>query len=70
MDNNEPELELDWEVIEQQIAEYDSGNINPHTLQAKMLEMAYNEGYDNCMEDQERAKENLMIMLTQPSGNA
>jgi hypothetical protein len=49
---------------------YDAGNITIASLHAKMLEMAFNEGYERCMADQEEAQANLMIMLSAPSGNA
>jgi hypothetical protein len=69
MDGQEP-VELNWESIEKQIDEYDSGNITVNSLHAKMLEVAYNEGYAHCMADQEEAHANLLIMLSTPSGNA
>ena len=69
MDGQES-VELDWESIEKQIDEYDSGNITVSSLHAKMLEMAYNEGYAHCIADQEEAQANLLIMLSTPSGNA
>jgi hypothetical protein len=69
MDGQES-VELDWESIEKRIEEYDAGNITVASLHAKMLEMAYNEGYAHCMADQEEAQANLLIMLSAPSGNA
>jgi hypothetical protein len=61
---------LDWESIEKQIDEYDAGNITAASLQAKMLEAAFNDGYAFCMAEQEEAQANLLIMLSVPSGNA
>ena len=69
MDGQES-VELDWESIEKLIDEHDAGNITVASLHAKMLEMAFNEGYAFCMAEQEEAQANLMIMLSAPSGNA
>lgn len=69
MDGQES-VELDWESIEKQIDEYDAGNITAASLNAKRLEMAFNEGYAFCMAEQEEAQANLLIMLSAPSGNA
>jgi hypothetical protein len=64
------EVTLDWESIEKLIDEHDAGNITVASLQAKMLEAAFNEGYAFCMAEQEEAQANLLIMLSAPSGNA
>jgi hypothetical protein len=61
---------IDWEAVEKLIDEYDAGNITPTSLHAKMLEVAFNEGYELCMAQHEEAQANLMIMLSAPSGNA
>jgi hypothetical protein len=63
-------VEIDWEAVEKLIDEYDAGNITPASLGAKMLEVAFNEGYELCMADHEEAQANLMIMLSAPAGNA
>ena len=69
MDGQES-VEIDWESVEKLIEMYDAGNITPTSLHAKMLEMAFNEGYELCMAQHEEAQANLMIMLSAPSGNA
>jgi hypothetical protein len=69
MDGQEP-IEIDWEAVQKLIDEYDVGNITAPSLHAKMLEVAFNEGYSLCMADQEEAQANLLIMLSAPSGNA
>jgi hypothetical protein len=69
MDGQES-IEIDWEAVEKQIDEYDAGNITIASLHAKMLEMAFNEGYELCMAHHEEAQANLMIMLSAPAGNA
>ena len=61
---------LDWETIEKLIDEHDAGNITEASSHAKLLEMAFNEGYAFCMAEQEEAHANLLIMLSTPSGNA
>ena len=61
---------IDWEAVEKLIDEHDAGNISVASLHAKMLEVAFNEGYAFCMAEQEEAQANLMIMLSAPSGNA
>lgn len=69
MDGQES-IEIDWEAVEKLIDMYDAGNITPTSLHAKMLEVAFNEGYELCMAQHEEAQANLMIMLSAPSGNA
>jgi len=61
---------IDWEAAEKLIDEYDAGNITIASLHAKMLEVAFNEGYELCMAQHEEAQANLMIMLSAPAGNA
>jgi hypothetical protein len=69
MDGQEP-VAIDWDAVKEQIDLFDAGNITTASLHAKMLEMAFNEGYDLCMAEHEEAQANLMIMLSTPSGNA
>lgn len=69
MDGQES-VDLDWEAIEKRIDEYDKGEINVKSIHAKMLQMAWEEGYAKCMADHEETQANLLIMLSTPSGNA
>lgn len=69
MDRPKP-IEIDWEAVDKLIEEYDAGDITIASSGAKMLKMAFNEGYEKCMAEQEEAQANLMIMLSTPSGNA
>jgi hypothetical protein len=69
MDEQEP-VAIDWDAVKEQIDMFDAGNITATSLHAKMLEMAFNEGYERCMAEHEEAQANLMIMLSAPSGNA
>lgn len=69
MDGQES-VELDWESIEKRCEEYDNGNITFESIHAKMLQMAYEEGYAHCVADHEEAEANLLIMLSSPAGNA
>ena len=69
MDGQES-VAIDWDAVKEQIDLFDAGNITASSLHAKMLEMAFNEGYELCMAEHEEAQANLMIMLSTPSGNA
>jgi hypothetical protein len=71
MDRQEPvEMELDWDVIEEQAKRYDEGDLSFICLRAKMLEMAYQDGYNQCMQEHEEATNHFKLMMTQPAGHA
>ena len=70
MDRQEPVEELDWDAIEKQIELYDSGDRSFLSLQAKRLDMAFRDGYEQCESDHEIIAKQMAIMMTQPAGNA
>lgn len=71
MDGQESiEVELDWDAIEEKAKRYDGGDHSALCLRAKMLEVAYQDGYNQCMQDQDNATQNFIIMMSQPAGHA
>ena len=70
MDRQEPVEELDWDAIEKQIELYDKGDRSFLSLQAKRLDMAFRDGYEQCESDHELIAKQMEILLTHPAGNA
>ncbi len=71
MDRQESvELELDWDAIQQQAEMYDNGERSPLSLRAKMLEIAYRDGYDQCDQDRNEFDMQMALLIGQTLGNA
>lgn len=74
MDRPIDELELNWDLINPNADLFEAGKKNEDTIVAKMIRMAYEEGYDAGYTDSEEERNemeyNLSIMLTQPAGHA
>ena len=71
MDGQESvEMELDWETIDMQAKRFDEGDRSVLCLRAKMLELAYQDGYNQCLQDNETATQNFVLMMSQPAGHA
>jgi len=64
------ELELDWDAIQQQAEMYDNGDRSPLSLRAKMLEVAYRDGYDQCDHDRNEFEMQMALLIGQTLGNA
>ena len=64
------ELELDWDAIELQAEMYDNGDRSPLSLRAKMLEIAYRDGYEQCDHDRNELDMQIALLVGQPLGNA
>lgn len=64
------EIELDWDAIELQALKYDNGDRSPLSLRAKMLEMAYRDGYNQCDYDRNEFEMQMALLIGQPCGNA
>lgn len=65
---NDPDL--DWEAIDKQVEMYEAGSRDQLALGAKMLSMAFNQGYEQCMQDQAEVASKLELMFSLPAGNA
>jgi hypothetical protein len=70
MDRQEPVEELDWDAIEKQVELYDRGDRSPLSIQAKRLDMAFRDGYEQCEDDHEIIAKQMEMLLTFPAGNA
>ena len=71
MDRQEPvEIELDWVTIEEQARKYDMGDRGFLAKRAKMLEVAFRDGYMQCENDHATVVEHMEILLTHPAGHA
>lgn len=64
------ELDLDWDAIDAQLKLYESGDRGESSICAKMLDLAFQHGYEHCEMEQAEIASQFAIMLTQPAGNA
>ena len=64
------EMELDWDAIELQVELYDMGDRSPLSVRAKMLEIAYRNGYEQCDEDHHQLALQMDLLINHTLGNA
>jgi len=64
------ELELDWDAIELQAEMYDNGDRSPLSVRAKMLEVAYRDGYEQCDQDHHDFALQMDLLINHTLGNA
>jgi hypothetical protein len=71
MDGQESvDMELDWDAIEFQAKLYDDGDRSLVSLRAKMLEIAFRDGFEHCARMHMEAANVVNLMFIQPEGNA
>jgi len=64
------DMELDWHTIKIESERLDDGDHSPICLRAKMLSVAFEEGYHSAMMDQVNAANALNLLFIQPEGTA
>ena len=63
-------IELDWGAIKEQAKLYDDGVTNDLSTHAKMLELAFLDGYHQCIKDNDETARQFSLLMSAPAGNA